>query len=225
GGLRLGIRPVRVGGRVAVLGQEEQQDDRADEGDQRDEEPPSAAVRVVEPPHGDGEARNEDEQGGDAAQETRADPRGEGAGGEIDDREHGLDDDVAQQEKPVLLPPRPALAERVAGEDREIPAHGVPLVGSAGAARADPRARPWGSTGNLGGAPPTVKAGLTATPPDPLGPLAGRPARGIIAARCGRASRAGRRGWPRRPVRHRESPRRRPAPTGPWRRGAGTPGW
>jgi hypothetical protein len=69
GGLRIGTEPVEA--QRAVLDVEHQQDDPPYERDEPDEDPPTGTIDVVEPPDRHGDARDQNRQAEDAAQQTR----------------------------------------------------------------------------------------------------------------------------------------------------------
>ena len=96
GGLRIGTEP--VGARRAVLEVEHQQDDPPYERDERDEDPPAGAVYVVEPPDRHGDARDQDRQAEDTAQQTHPRRTVVGSYKAVDDAEQDADDDDEQDE-------------------------------------------------------------------------------------------------------------------------------
>ncbi len=84
---------------------EYQQDDPPDERNKRDENPPAGTIYVVEPPDRHGDARDQNRQAEDGAQQACSRRTVVFPDEAINKAEHDADDDHEQDEVPVLLPP------------------------------------------------------------------------------------------------------------------------
>src|SRR5215217_1595580 len=107
-------RPLRHG--------EHQQHYSSDQRYQVYEYPPARAVYVVEPPYGHGQARNEDGQAVDPAQQPCAGIGAAGAKQGVDPPQHYGYYDVEEHEVPVLLAPGSATEHGILLECFKVPA-------------------------------------------------------------------------------------------------------
>src|SRR5919107_228606 len=123
GGGLLRVGAVPVAARRAVRNREYQEHYEPYQRYQVDEDPPSRAVNVVEPPHGYGQGRYEHRQVVEATQQANALHKVEGAEQSVDQRQHDCHDDVEQYEIPVLRPPGPAAEHGVLLEYFQVPTH------------------------------------------------------------------------------------------------------
>ena len=91
--------------RRAVQQGEHQEHYHSDQRHQTDQYPPARAIYVVEPPYGHGQARDEDRQAVDPAQQPCAGIGAAGAKQGVDPPQHYAYDDVEEHEVPVLHTP------------------------------------------------------------------------------------------------------------------------
>ena len=130
-GLRIG--PVPVGARRAVLDVEDQQDDPPNERHERDENPPARAINIVKPPDRYGDARDQNRQTEDAAQQTCPRRTVVSAEKAINNAEHDTDDYDEQNEVPVLLAPGASAKDSVLFQRLDKPTQSLcPLSSSVG---------------------------------------------------------------------------------------------
>src|SRR5215204_6069253 len=116
------VRAIPIVARRPLRHGEHQQHYSSDQGYQVYEYPPARAVYVVEPPYGHGQARDDDRQAVDPAQQPCAGIGAAGAKQGVDPPQHYAYDDVEEHEVPVLLASGPATEDRVLLECFEIPA-------------------------------------------------------------------------------------------------------
>lgn len=99
----------------AVLHHENKQHDGANDGHERNEQPPSTAVSVVKTPHGDSKTWNEDAKRINAAQQPS------GTHDSIYYTENETDNNIEQHKIPVLSSPGPALKYCIFLQNLKIP--------------------------------------------------------------------------------------------------------
>src|SRR5258705_1936727 len=121
--LRIGAEPVLAA--FALHDRENEEDDSADQWNHSDEQPPSAASDVVQPPHGNREPGYEGRDHVECCENAKADGFVRDARHRIEDDEAKRDEDGEEREHPVFGPARAAGENRVLLQYRQIPTHRV----------------------------------------------------------------------------------------------------
>jgi hypothetical protein len=104
----LGVGAVGVCSRLTVQHREDQHHDGPDQRDQVDQEPPAAAADVVQPAHAHRQRRQQRAEHEDRRQHARALAAEGQAGDVVEHRQHDQDQQVDEDEHPVLAPRRSA---------------------------------------------------------------------------------------------------------------------
>src|SRR5829696_181523 len=115
------VRAIPIVARRPLRHGEHQQHYSSDQRYQVYEYPPARAVYVVEPPYGHGQARDEDGQAVDPAQQPCAGIGAAGAKQGVDPRQHYGYYDVEEHEVPVLLAPGSATEHGILLECFKVP--------------------------------------------------------------------------------------------------------
>ena len=122
--LRIGA--VAIAPRRTILDQEHYKHYCPDYGDKSDENPPPAAIGVVKSSYGYRNARDQNRQAVDSAQQTYVRRRAEGADNTIDNRKHPVDDGGEKDKVPILPTPGPSPEHGVLLQCLYVPAHSLP---------------------------------------------------------------------------------------------------
>lgn len=109
--------PVLIFPVLAVLEQENEQEDSTDDGDQAQEDGPAAAPGVVQAADGNGQSRNDDAQGIEGAQDAQ------GSHGNFKKDDACDDQGVDQYKIPILAAPGTAVELGILMKSLDIPVH------------------------------------------------------------------------------------------------------